>query len=258
MRWDSSLAIIIRSKKEIDSIAKSSAIVASALDFASKNAKAGVSLKELDSMVENHILQSGGKPAFKGLYGFPSATCLSLNEVIIHGIPTNYKLKEGDILGIDLGVECDGWYGDGAVSVGIGKISKKDEELIACAKDTLYEAIDFIKVGLHFKELSSFLEEAIYSKGFVPLKGFCGHGIGRKPHDEPEIPNYLESPNPKQGPKIKEGMVFCIEPMIAQKDGEPVILEDKWSVVAKDRLNGSHYEHTIAIQSGKARILTTA
>lgn len=251
------MAIVIRNKKEIDSIAKASSIVASALNLASKSAKAGLSLKELDSMLENHILQNGGKPAFKGLYGFPNATCLSLNEVIIHGIPTDYKLKDGDILGIDLGVECDGWYGDGAVSVGIGKVSKKDEELIACAKDTLYEAIDFIKVGLHFKELSLFLEERIKSKGFVPLLGFCGHGIGRKPHDEPEIPNYLESKNPKQGPKIKEGMVFCIEPMIAQKNGEPVILADKWSVRAKDGLNGSHYEHTLAIQSGKARILTT-
>ena len=202
------MAIVIRNKKEIDSIAKASSIVASALNLASKSAKAGLSLKELDSMLENHILQNGGKPAFKGLYGFPNATCLSLNEIIIHGIPTDYQLKEGDILGIDLGVEYDGWYGDGAVSIGIGKISKKDEELIACAKDTLYEAIDFIKVGLHFKELSLFLEDSIKSKGFVPLLGFCGHGIGRKPHDEPEIPNYLESKNPKQGPKIKEGMVF--------------------------------------------------
>lgn len=250
------MAIAIRSKKDLVALAKSSVIVAQTLELVSKNAMPGVSLYELDRIAEDYILSQQAKPAFKGLYGFPNATCLSLNSVIIHGIPSDYRLQEGDILGIDLGVECGGWFGDGAITVGIGKIDSKDEQLIACAKDVLYEAIDFCRPGIHFKELSLFLEQAIINRDFAPLLGFCGHGIGRKPHEEPEIPNYLESPNSKQGPKIKNGMVFCIEPMVCQIDGTPVILDDKWSVVAKDMKNGSHYEHTIAMIDGKARILT--
>jgi len=252
------LAINIRKKNDIESIAKASRIVASALQETAKNVRVGISLKELDSIAEEHILSKGAVAAFKGLYGFPNAACLSVNEVIIHGIPSDYKLKDGDVLGIDLGVELNGWYGDGALSVGVGNITKESSALIDCAKDTLYEAIDFIKIGMHFKELSLFLEQNIVKRGFVPLQGFCGHGIGRKPHEEPEIPNFLGSLNPKQGPKIKEGMVFCVEPMICQKYGEPIILEDNWSVISKDGLSGSHYEHTVAIQNGRARILTQA
>lgn len=250
------MAIAIRSKRDLAGLEKSSTIVAKTLALVVENALPGISLYELDKIAEDYIVSQCARPAFKGLYGFPNATCLSLNSVIIHGIPSDYRLQDGDILGVDLGVECGGWFGDGAVTIGIGKISLKDEQLIACAKDVLYDAIDFCRSGMHFKELSLFLEQAITQRGFAPLQGFCGHGIGRKPHEEPEIPNYLESPNPRQGPKIKDGMVFCIEPMVCQSDGVPVILEDKWSVVAKDMQNGSHYEHTIAMIDGRARILT--
>lgn len=250
------MAISIKSKKDIESLRIPNRIVAQTLQLLASQAKEGVSLLELDSMAKDFITSQGGRAAFYKLYGFPQSICTSLNQVIIHGIPNEYRLQNGDILGIDIGVEYGGWYGDAAISVGIGEISIENKNLIACAKDVLYEAISHIKVGMRFKELSFFLQDSIMKRGFVPLRGFCGHGIGRAPHEEPEIPNYIESSNIKQGPKIKEGMVFCIEPMIAQKDGEPVILGDKWSVVAKDGLNGSHYEHTIAIVGGKAEILT--
>ena len=250
------MAISIKSKKDIESLRIPNRIVAQTLQLLASQAKEGVSLLELDSMAKDFIASQGGRAAFYKLYGFPQSICTSLNQVIIHGIPNEYRLQNGDILGIDIGVEYGGWYGDAAISVGIGEISTENENLIACAKDVLYEAIPHIKVGMRFKELSFFLQDSIIKRGFVPLRGFCGHGIGRAPHEEPEIPNYIESPNVKQGPKIKEGMVFCIEPMIAQKDGEPVILGDKWSVVSKDGLNGSHYEHTIVIVGGKAEILT--
>ncbi|BAM31853.1 type I methionyl aminopeptidase [Helicobacter cinaedi] len=250
------MAISIKSKKDIESLRIPNRIVAQTLQLLASQAKEGVSLLELDSMAKDFIASQGGRAAFYKLYGFPQSICTSLNQVIIHGIPNEYRLQNGDILGIDIGVEYGGWYGDAAISVGIGEISTENENLIACAKDVLYEAISHIKVGMRFKELSFFLQDSIIKRGFVPLRGFCGHGIGRAPHEEPEIPNYIESPNVKQGPKIKEGMVFCIEPMIAQKDGEPVILGDKWSVVSKDGLNGSHYEHTIVIVGGKAEILT--
>jgi len=250
------MAIALRKPKEIEKLREANRIVAGALTLLQENTKPGITLKELDAMAEDYIRSEGAVPSFKGLYGFPSSVCTSLNEVIIHGIPTDYKLQEGDVIGYDIGTEKDGWFGDAAVSVGVGKISKEDEELIACAKDTLYYAIENIKQGMRFKELSHLMEQFILEQGFVPLRNFCGHGIGKKPHEEPEIPNYLEGKNPKQGPKIKNGMVFCLEPMICQKDGEAVILENGWDVVSKDGLRGSHYEHTVAVINGKAEILS--
>ena len=252
------MAIALRKPKEIEKLRSANKIVGGALELLRKNTKVGMSLKELDAMAEDYIRSQGAKPSFKGLYGFPSAVCCSLNQVIIHGIPTDYKLQDGDVIGYDIGTELDGWFGDAAITVGVGEISSEDEKLIACAKDTLYEAIDSIKQGMRFKELSLVLENSIRSRGFVPLYNFCGHGIGRKPHEEPEIPNYLEGKSPKAGPKIKNGMVFCLEPMICQKEEEPVILENKWDVVSADRLHGSHYEHTVAIVNGKAEILSLA
>lgn len=250
------MAIPLRKPQEIEKLRTANSIVAKTLNYLAKTVKAGMTLKEVDIMAEKYIVDLGARPSFKGLYGFPGAICLSLNEVIIHGIPSKIVLKDGDILGIDIGTEIDGWYGDAAITMPIGKISKKDEELIACAKDSLYHAISSIKEGMRFKELSYEIEKFIVNRGYQPLVKFCGHGIGRKPHEEPEIPNYLENGTPKSGPKIKNGMVFCIEPMICQKEEEPVILANGWDVVSTDGLRGSHYEHTVAIVNGKAEILS--
>lgn len=252
------MAIVLRKPLEIEKLRAANKIVGGALELLKQNTKPGISLKELDAMAEEYILSHGARPSFKGLYGFPNAVCTSLNQVIIHGIPTDYKLQEGDIIGYDIGVELDGWFGDAAISVPVGKVSAQDEALIACAKESLYEAIKSIKVGMRFKELSAVLENSIRSRGFVPLHSFCGHGIGKKPHEEPEIPNYLEAKDAKGGPKIKNGMVFCLEPMVCQKETKPLILENKWDVVSADGLRGSHYEHTVAIVNGKAEILSLA
>ncbi len=250
------MAIAIRKPQDIEKLKVSNKIVAEALELLSSKARSGVTLLELNALGEEFILSRGGRPAFKGLYGFPASVCTSVNEIIIHGIPNNYILKDGDILGIDLGVEKNGWYGDAAVTIGIGEISQENQDLINCSKDALYHAIENIRTGMRFKELSLLLEEFIHSKGYVPLKNFCGHGIGRKPHDEPEIPNYLEGANPKQGPKIKNGMVFCLEPMVCQKSGVSKILDDNWSVVSEDGLFASHYEHAVAIVNNRAEILS--
>ena len=252
------MAIALRKPKEIEKLRAANKIVGGALQLLQNTAKAGMTLKELDTMAEDYIRSHGARPSFKGLYGFPNAVCTSLNEVIIHGIPSDYKLQEGDVIGFDIGTELDGWYGDAAITMPIGSVSQEDEALIACAKDTLYHAIENIKDGMRFKELSALMEQFILDRGFVPLRNFCGHGIGKKPHEEPEIPNYLEGSNPKAGPKIKNGMVFCLEPMICQKDSKPVILENEWDVVSADGLRGSHYEHTVAIVGGKAEILSLA
>jgi methionyl aminopeptidase len=250
------MSIALRKPEEIEKLFVANQAVAKTLKYLEENVKAGMTLKEVDAMGEKFILSLGARPAFKGLYGFPNAVCTSLNEVIIHGIPSDTVLKDGDILGLDIGTEVDGWYGDSAITMPIGDISKKDEELIACAKDALYYAIDIIHEGMRFKELSKAIEDFITSRGYQPLVRFCGHGIGRKPHEEPEIPNYLEHGGTKSGPKIKNGMVFCIEPMICQKDRNPVILKNGWDVVSADGLRGSHYEHTVAVVDGRAVILS--
>ncbi|BBG66724.1 methionine aminopeptidase [Hydrogenimonas sp.] len=250
------MSIAIRKPAEIEKLRRANRIVGETLRYLEESIKPGMTLKEIDAMGEEFLRSKGAKPSFKGLYGFPAAVCTSLNEVIIHGIPDDTKIKEGDILGLDIGTELDGWYGDAAITIPIGRISEEDERLIACAKDALYHAIDIIKAGMRFKELSLELEKFIRSRGFEPLHNFCGHGIGRKPHEEPEIPNYLEHGSAKSGPKIKNGMVFCLEPMICQKCGTPKILEDKWSVVCGDGFRGSHYEHTVAIVDNRAEILS--
>ncbi|MCW1359980.1 type I methionyl aminopeptidase [Campylobacter sp. US33a] len=249
--------IELKKPEEIEKLRAANKIVAKTLDFLEKEIKVGMSLKQIDKMAEDFILSHGAKPSFKGLYGFPGAICISLNQVCIHGIPDEKIIKEGDILGLDVGTFLNGYYGDAARTIAIGKISSQDEKLIACAKDALYGAIDEIREGMRFKELSAFLGEFIHSRGFVPLRGYCGHGIGRKPHGEPEILNYLENgASAKSGPKIKEGMVFCIEPMICQKDGTPKHYNGKWDAGSADGLNAAHYEHCVAIVGKKAQILS--
>jgi len=251
------MAIALRKPQEIEKLRAANKIVGGALELLRLNTKVGASLKELDAMAEDYIRSHGARPSFKGLYGFPNAVCTSLNQVIIHGIPSDYKLQEGDVIGYDIGTELDGWFGDAAISVGVGSITSEDEALIACSRDTLYHAISEIKEGMRFKELSFILQESIINAGFIPLRDFCGHGIGKKPHEEPQIPNYLDG-KAKAGPKIKNGMVFCLEPMICQKESKPIILENGWDVISTDNLRGSHYEHTVAVINGKAEILSLA
>lgn len=251
------MAIALRKYDEIAKLRAANQIVGATLELLASHTKPGITLKELDAIAEEYIRSQGAIPSFKGLYGFPNAVCISVNEVIIHGIPTDYVLQEGDIVGFDVGTKKEGYYGDAAISVGVGQISAEDEALIACAKDSLYFAIDTIKEGMRFKELSSQIEQFIRGRGFVPLRNFCGHGIGKKPHEEPEIPNYIDG-KANQGPKIKNGMVFCLEPMICHKEGTSKILANGWDVVSTDGLRGSHYEHTVAIINGRAEILSIA
>ncbi|CAD7288018.1 type I methionyl aminopeptidase [Campylobacter suis] len=252
------MAISLKQPSEIQKMRAANKIVARTLDYIQGVIKPGISLLDIDKICEDMIRSQGAKPAFKGLYGFPNAACISVNEVVIHGIPSEYKLKEGDIVSVDIGSNLDGYFGDSARTFGVGKISSEDEALIACAKDALYFSIDFIEAGMHFKQVCHELEKFITARGYVPLRGFCGHGIGKRPHEEPEVPNYLEGTNPKAGPKIKNGMTFCIEPMICQKDGTPIIGADKWAVTSKDGLRTSHYEHCIAIVNNRAEILSLA
>ena len=250
------MAIALRKPAEIEKLRDAGRIVGQTLQYLQENIRPGMTLKAIDAMGEAYLRDLGAEPAFKGLYGFPAAVCTSLNEVIIHGVPTETVVQEGDILGIDIGSKLDGYYGDAAITMPIGTISKEDEALIQCSKDALFMAIDAIKPGMRFKELSKMLEDFITARGYVPLRDYAGHGIGTQPHDEPSIPNYLEG-TPKQGPKIKNGMVFCLEPMICQREGDPIVWEeDGWSVESADGLRTAHYEHQVAVVDGRAVILT--
>jgi methionyl aminopeptidase len=251
------MAIAIRKPDEIAKLKRAGEIVGNTLHYLQNLIKPGMTLKEIDALGEAYIREQGAEPSFKGLYGFTGSVCTSLNEVCIHGVPDNTVVKEGDILGLDIGTKLDGYFGDAAITMAVGEISEEDEALIACSKGALYHAIESIKPGMRFKELTKVLEDYITQAGFVPLRDYCGHGIGTKPHDEPNIPNYLEG-KPNQGPKIKNGMVFCLEPMVCQKSGNPVLLEDQWSVVSDDGLRTAHYEHQVAVVDGKAVILTEA
>jgi len=249
------MAIAIRKPDEIAKLRAAGEIVGKTLQYLQNLITPGMTLKEIDTLGEAYVREHGAIPSFKGLYGFTGSVCTSLNEVCIHGVPDDTVLKEGDILGLDIGTKLDGYFGDAAITMAVGKISALDEALIACSKGALYHAIENIKEGMRFKELTKLLEDYIVEAGFVPLRDYCGHGIGTKPHDEPNIPNYLEG-KPNQGPKIKNGMVFCLEPMVCQKSGQPLLLEDEWSVISDDKLRSSHYEHQVAVVDGKAVILT--
>jgi len=251
------MAIAIRKPHEIAKLKRAGQIVGLTLQYLQNLIKPGMTLSQIDALGEAYVREQGAVPSFKGLYGFTGSVCTSLNEVCIHGVPDDTILKEGDILGLDIGTKLDGYFGDAAITMAVGTISAKDEALIACSKGALYHAIENIHVGMRFKELTKLLEDYILDAGFVPLRDYCGHGIGTKPHDEPNIPNYLEG-KPKQGPKIKNGMVFCLEPMVCQESGLPRLLEDKWSVLSEDGLRSSHYEHQVAIVDGRAVILTEA
>jgi methionyl aminopeptidase len=251
------MAIAIRKPDEIAKLKRAGEIVGQTLQYLQNTIQPGMTLKEIDMLGENYIRDLGAEPSFKGLYGFTGSVCTSLNEVCIHGVPDNTVIKEGDILGLDIGTKLDGYYGDAAITMGIGEISEADQALIDCSRGALYHAIESIREGMRFKELTKILEDYIASAGFVPLRDYCGHGIGTKPHDEPNIPNYLEG-KPNQGPKIKNGMVFCLEPMVCQKSGTPLLLEDRWSVISEDQMRSAHYEHQVAVVDGKAVILTEA
>lgn len=251
------MAIALRKPHEIAKLKAAGEIVGRTLQYLQNIVKPGMTLSEIDVLGEAYIRKQGAVPSFKGLYGFTGSVCTSLNQVCIHGVPDDTVVQNGDILGLDIGTKLDGYFGDAAITMAVGKISVEDEALIACSKGALYHAIDSIREGMRFKELTKVLEDYITDAGYVPLRDYCGHGIGTKPHDEPNIPNYLEG-QPNQGPKIKNGMVFCLEPMVCIESGIPVVLEDQWSVMSEDEMRTSHYEHQVAVVDGRAVILTEA
>ncbi len=218
-----------------------------------KSVKAGVSTRQIDALAERLILVYGASPAFKGYKGFPATVCASINEEIVHGIPSERVLKDGDIIGLDLGVNYKGYFSDAAVTLPIGKVPVKIKKLIDVTKAALSEGIKEARAGNHLLDISSRIQKYVEANGFSIVRQFVGHGIGLSLHEEPEIPNFGQ---PGHGPLLKEGMCLAIEPMVNMGGWESEILENGWTAVTKDRLPSAHFEHTVAITAKGPEILT--
>jgi methionyl aminopeptidase len=215
--------------------------------------KPGVQTRELDAYAEKKARDMGAVPAFKGYRGFPASLCTSINEEIVHGIPSSRKLREGDIISLDFGVIYNGYYGDAAVTHPVGKTRMTAKKLIAAAEDSFFEGIKHLKEGNRLSDVSSAIQKRVESEGFSVVRAFVGHGIGMSLHEEPQIPNFGI---PGHGPKIKKGMVLAIEPMIAVGDWNVEILTDNWTAITQDKSLSAHYEHTVAVTENGVEILS--
>ena len=245
--------MIIYCEEEVRAIKRSNQIVATILNELEAMIKPGIRTKELDEWAETRAREMGAIPAFKGYRDYPASLCTSINEEIVHGIPSSRSLREGDILSLDFGVLYEGYYGDAAATFPVGKITPQAKKLIQTAEEGFYKGLDQIKVGNRISDISHAIQRYVESQGFSVIRSFVGHGIGLSLHEEPQIPNFGL---PGRGLKIKPGMVFALEPMIAMGDWNVEILDDNWTAITKDRSLSAHYEHTVAVTQEGAQILS--
>ncbi len=246
--------IFLKSPWEIEKMRRSNAIVAETLQRLREIVKPGITTAELDHFAEEFCRKKGAKPAFKGYRGYPFSLCVSVNEEVVHGFPSKKRiLKEGDIVSLDFGVVCDGYYGDAAITVPVGKISKKAQMLLKVTEMALYKGIEQATVGHRLGDISSAIQQWVETHGFAVVRQFVGHGIGKSLHEDPQVPNFGR---PGKGVKLKEGMVIAIEPMVNEGTYEVEILDDGWTAVTKDRKLSAHFEHTIAITKNGPEILS--
>lgn len=246
--------IHLKSAAEIEKIRESCKIVAETLQMAHDMVKPGLKLVDLDLSIENFIRSRGGKPAFKGYRGFPCSACLSIDDVVVHGIAKpGIVLEEGQIIGVDVGVYKSGYYGDSAVTLAVGKISKEKQKLLDITRESLYRGIEQVRDGGRLRDVSAAVQTHVESHGFSVVRALVGHGIGRNLHEDPEVPNYGQAGT---GPRLKKGMVFCIEPMVNAGVYEVYTQEDHWTVSTEDGLPSAHFEHAIALTENGTEILT--
>jgi len=245
--------IVLRSDDEIASIREAGSILAATLRRLRECVRPGVQTKELDEIARQEILRRNGYPAFKGYKGFPANICTSINEVVVHGIPSARKLREGDIISIDIGVKFREFFADAAVTLGVGRISEAAEKLIRVTEKALAVGIENALPHKRLFDISAKIQEYVESNGFSVVRVFVGHGIGTKIHEEPEVPNFGR---PGTGPRLEPGMVLAIEPMVNAGVYDVEILEDGWTAVTKDRRLSAHFEHTIAVRKDGVEILT--
>jgi methionyl aminopeptidase len=247
--------IVCRSAAELERMVAAGRLVGAVLSALSRKVAPGVSTGELDRVAERMIVDAGAIPAFKGYHGYPATICASVNEQVIHGIPSDERvLGEGDILSIDVGASLGGYYGDSAITVPVGRVSAGAATLLRVSEESLYRAIDVVRPGARVSDISHAVQQHVEAFGFSVVREFVGHGIGQRMHEDPQIPNYGE---PGRGPRLAEGMVLAIEPMVnAGKPGVQV-LSDGWTAVTKDRSLSAHFEHTVAVTADGAWILTS-
>jgi methionyl aminopeptidase len=245
--------IIGKSKKEIEKMRAAGQLVGSVLRELRGMVAPGITTLEVDREAEKMIRDAGALPTFKGYHGFPYSICASVNEQVVHGFPSNYKLKEGDLFSIDCGVTLDGFVGDTATTVPVGNIPETWQKLIKVTEECLERAIEQCRPGKHLGDIGWAVQELAESQGYSVVRDYVGHGIGRHMHEDPQIPNYGK---PGQGPKIKSGYVFAVEPMVNMGSHHTKVLADGWTVVTLDGKPSAHSEHTIAITEDGPEVLT--
>ena len=245
--------IILKTKQEIEQLRRCNQVVASVLKELKQAIKPGITTRELNDIAEQSIEAHGAIPAFKGYRGFPASLCTSINEQIVHGIPNERKLKGDDIISLDLGAKLNGFYGDAAITLPVGDIGNKAKELLKVAEGALYKGIEQAIVGNRLSDISQSIQAWVESHSFSVVRDFVGHGIGRSLHEEPQIPNFG---TPVPNPRLQEGMVFALEPMVNEGSYEVKILPDGWTAVTADGKLSAHFEHTIAVTSSGPIILS--
>jgi methionyl aminopeptidase len=246
--------IVIKSPREIEQIRKSCQIVVDTFRLAEKMMEPGVATADIDREVDKFIRSRGARPAFKGYRGFPASVCISIDDEVVHGIPDKRRLKPGQIVSLDIGVEYENYFGDGAKTYVIGNIPERTRQLLKITQEALYKGIAVARVGNRLSDISHTIQTYVEQAGFSVVRDLVGHGVGRKLHEDPQIPNYGP---PNQGPRLKAGMVLAIEPMV-NMGGYEVFFDDddKWTVRTADGMPSAHFEHTIAITQNGAEILT--
>lgn len=250
--------IVLRSRQEIELIRAACQIVAGVLQRLVEVVAPGVSTAELDELAEKWTRERGAVPAFKGYNVggrvYPSSLCVSINEEVVHGMPSPKRvLKAGDIVGLDYGAVYKGYYGDSAVTVAVGEVSETAERLMRVTRESLYCGIENMRVGNRIRDISAAIQKHAESHGYGVVRDFVGHGIGQRLHEEPQVPNYVGA---GQNPRLKEGMVLAIEPMVCEGTYEVEVLQDGWTAVTRDRRLAAHFEHSVAVTANGPEILT--
>jgi methionyl aminopeptidase len=246
--------IYIKSPDEIERIRDCNRIVSDCLQYIKKFVKPGISTGEIDKEIESFILRKKAKPAFKGLYGFPASACISVQEEVVHGIPSfKRKLKEGEIVGVDVGVELSGFYGDAAHTFKVGSVDQQTEKLLVVAEESLYKGIEKMNADNTVGDIGSAIQEHVEKHNFSVVKDLVGHGVGRKPHEDPQVPNYGR---PGTGVKLRTGMVLALEPMVNMGNFQVFFADDDWTVKTTDGLPSAHFEHSVAVTDNGPDILS--
>lgn len=245
--------IPLKSERDLEMMRRSGKILTKIMQKLRGFIRIGISTYEIDRLAEELVRKENAMPAFKGYKGFPANICTSVNEEIVHGIPSERKLKEGDIISLDLGINYEGYFSDVAVTLAVGRINSRLKQLVDTTRKALSEGIKQARVGSHLSDISYAIQNYVEKQGFSVVRQFVGHGIGYNLHEEPEIPNFGL---PHQGPILKSGMVFAIEPMVNMGTWESRIIDNGWTAVTRDGLASAHFEHTVAITDRGPRILT--